>query len=90
MAKIKFTSALERFFPELTPQNIEGNSIREIMQQLEKRYPGIQDYLLEEDGSLRKHVNIFLGNDMIEDRHGLSDVVETNHEILVFQALSGG
>ncbi len=90
MAKIKFTAALERFFPDLSELTVHGNSVREILHAVEIKYPGISDYLLEEDGSLRKHVNIFLDENMIQDRHELSDEVGEKNEILVFQALSGG
>ena len=90
MAKIKFTRALERFFPSLSEISVEGQTVREILMKVENSYPGITDYLLEEDGSLRRHVNIFLDQDMINDRRGLSDAVEKDQEILIFQALSGG
>ncbi|MDH5476594.1 MAG: MoaD/ThiS family protein [Cyclobacteriaceae bacterium] len=90
MAKVKFTAALKRFFPTLDEIEIEGNSIQEILNGVNKKYPGIDNYILEEDGSLRKHVNIFLENDMINDRKRLTDQVKSNDQILIFQALSGG
>ncbi len=90
MAKIKFTSALKRFFPELSDMVIEGNTIKEVMNNTEKKVPGLTSYILEEDGSLRKHVNIFLGEDLIDDRKTLSDKVSNKDQILIYQALSGG
>ena len=50
----------------------------------------MQDYLLEEDGSLRKHVNIFVRDEMMTDRNTLSDILTEGDEVLIFQALSGG
>ncbi len=90
MAKVKFTSALTRFFPDLSEMDIQGNTIQEVVVNVEKKVPGIADYILEEDGSLRKHVNIFLGEDLIKDRTALTDTVATHDEILIYQALSGG
>ncbi len=90
MAKIKFTTALERFFPSLKETSVTGSTVREVLKEIESKYPGISDYLLEEDGSLRRHVNIFLDQDMIRDRRSLSDEVSSDQEILIFQALSGG
>ena len=60
MVKVTFTSALKQFFPDLSAQELEGASIKELITSIESIYPGMQDYLLEEDGSLRKHVNIFV------------------------------
>ena len=90
MAKVKFTSALKPFFPDLTDLELQGNSVRELLDQIEKRHPGIQNYITDDNGSLRQHVNIFLQGDHIKDRHALSDVVEGNDEVIIFQALSGG
>lgn len=90
MPKINFTSALHRFFPDLTEQECKGGTIREVLIEIEKKYPGISDYILNEEGGLRKHVNIFVGEKMIEDRQYLSDPLAEGSEVLIFQALSGG
>ena len=90
MAKIKFTSALKRFFPTLQDEIIEGKTVHEIVQNVNKHHPGLINYLLEEDGSLRRHVNIFLKDELIADRTRLTDQVNSKDEILIMQALSGG
>ncbi len=90
MIKVKFTSALKQFFPDLRAQEFEGSSVKEIISSIEAIYPGMQNYLLEEDGSLRKHVNIFVRDEMMTDRDTLSDTLAEGDEVLIFQALSGG
>lgn len=90
MPKLKFTSALKRFFPDLEEKSISGNTVSEIIQNLEKDHPGLSNYLLEDDGSLRKHVNIFIKDELIRDKDSLSDEVQEEDEVLVYQALSGG
>lgn len=90
MAKVKFTSALKTFFPDLNELEVNASSVNEAIKEVDSAFPGMSNYLLEEDGSLRKHVNIFVDDSLIHDRSGLSDKVEDRNEILVFQALSGG
>jgi len=90
MPIIKFTSALKRFFPDLQEGKIEGSTVAEVMQQLEKKYTGLSDFLLEENGQVRQHVNVFVGGTLIEDEKNLTDEVGEMEEILIFQALSGG
>lgn len=90
MAKIKFTSALKRFFPTLTEVEAEGDTVRDVLDNIEKIYPGISNYLIQDDGTLRKHVNIFIEGNMIENREILSDTVKHGDELLIIQALSGG
>lgn len=62
----------------------------EVLAEVEKEFPGISEYLLDEQGELRKHINIFLRGELIADRVELSDRVGEQDEVLVFQALSGG
>jgi molybdopterin converting factor small subunit len=90
MAKIKFTSALKRFFPSLTESDIEGNTVKQVLDNVEKVYPGISTYLVDDHGHLRRHLNIFINGDLIKDRLTLRDNVSNSNEILIFQALSGG
>ena len=50
----------------------------------------LRSYVLDEQGRLRKHVNIYLDGTLIRDRLRLSDAVADGSEIYVLQALSGG
>ena len=90
MPKIKFTSALKRFFPSLAETEIDGATIKEVLHNVEQMHPGISNYLIDENGGLRRHVNIFVQGDLIKDREALNDKVKGNDEVLIFQALSGG
>ncbi len=90
MPKVKFTSALKRFFPDLEPVDVSALKVTDVIKKVNDLHPGLADYLIEEDGSLRKHVNIFIGDDLITDRQTLSDAVAPQDEVVIFQALSGG
>lgn len=90
MVKVKFTSALKRFFPTLSETSVEASNIRDVIIALEKTHPGLSGYLVDDAGRLRQHVNVFVKDDLIKDRVRLSDPVKENDEVLIFQALSGG
>jgi molybdopterin converting factor small subunit len=90
MATVKFTSALQRFFPHLAETQVRAQDVKNLLSEIEALHPGIGSYLVDENGSLRQHVNIFLEGELIQDRKSLTDKVGENDEILIFQALSGG
>ena len=90
MATVKFTYALSRFFKGLKETNATGTSLPEVMKEIDGSYPGIRNYILDEQGSLRRHVNIFIDGKIISDRVKLSDAFSDNSEIYIIQALSGG
>jgi molybdopterin synthase sulfur carrier subunit len=90
LATVKFTHALKRFFPKLKDTSANGKTLADIFKEIESNYPGLQSYVLDERGSLRRHVNIFIDGKMINDRTKLSDSFSSNSEIYIMQALSGG
>jgi molybdopterin synthase sulfur carrier subunit len=91
MPNIKFTNHLKRFFPDLEPNTTaNGSTIAEVIADLDRRYPGLAAYIVDDRGALRKHVNIFIGDELIQDHRGLQDAVKDADQIFIFQALSGG
>ncbi len=90
MANVKFTPNLKRFYPDLDTGQFEGKTVAELLEQIDQRYRGIRDYIVNEQGELRKHVNIFIGNEMVRDKAKLSDQLADNDEVYIIQALSGG
>ena len=90
MASVKFTPHLKRFFPDLQEIDIEAETVAELVQAVDARWDGIADYVVDEQGRLRKHVNIFVDGELIYDKETLSDKVNENSKIFIMQALSGG
>ena len=90
MPIIKFTANLKRFYPHLGEEHTDIQALPEILDELEAKFKGIKHYIVDEQGRLRKHVNIFVGNELIKDREKLSDRIKSTDEIYIMQALSGG
>jgi sulfur-carrier protein len=92
VALVEFTSHLKTHFPVLPqePFEIEASSVRELITALEQRAPGIGYYICDELGRLRKHVNIFVDQEMLMDRRNLGDALRAESRVFIAQALSGG
>ena len=90
MPKVNFTSALRRFYPDLEPFEIQADRVSDILAYLNEKYPGLTDYLVDEQGRLRQHVNIFIGEKLIKDKIKLQDKLSPEDEVYIMQALSGG
>lgn len=90
MPTIQFTYALKRFYPDLNQLEIEADTVDAAVDAVDQHYPGIKAYLLDDQGRLRKHVNIFVDGTLIEDRTTLTDQLTPDCEVYIMQALSGG
>ncbi len=85
MARVVFTSNLQRHVS--CPESVvEGSSVSEALRRVFAAQPQIRDYVLDEQGELRKHVFIFVDG----RRARLADSISNASEIHVLQALTGG
>jgi len=90
MAWVTFTRHLQRFFPALETGEVPGATVRELIDELERRHPGLAHYLVDETGRLRRHVNLFIGEEPMRDRVKLTDALAPDSRVFILQALSGG
>ena len=90
MAHVSFTRHLTRFFPTLEARDVPAATVRELIDALERSHPGLSSYLVDETGRLRRHVNVFVGEEPVRDRARLSDPLGPDARVFIMQALSGG
>ena len=67
-----------------------GATVQEALSNLEAAYPGFSERLLEEDGSLRRFVNIFLADDDIRFLQGLDTAIPEGSTLSIVPAVAGG
>jgi molybdopterin synthase sulfur carrier subunit len=53
-------------------------------------YPGLRDRVATEQGEIREHINLFIGNDDVRFTGGLSSRIPGGAEISIVPAISGG
>jgi molybdopterin converting factor small subunit len=70
----------------------DGNAmtLRKALETLWERYPGIRYRLVTEQGGVREHINIFVGEESIRYSGGLDTPVTDGCEISIIPAVSGG
>ena len=90
MIRLRFTSHLEKFFPGLGELQLQAPDVAALVRLADERFPGLAGYVVNEHGALRPHVNIFIGEELIEDPQNLSDVLRDGDVVTILQALSGG
>jgi sulfur-carrier protein len=86
---VQLTSALRRFL-RVPETEVCGGTVGEALAALFAEHPTLRGYLLDDQGGLRRHVNIYINGALIRDRGRLSDAVGPADAIFVVQALTGG
>ncbi|HNZ57616.1 MAG TPA: MoaD/ThiS family protein [Methylophilaceae bacterium] len=92
MPNVKMTQHLFRYFPQLANRTITvpAGSVADILRAINEMAPGFTDYVLDEQGALRRHVNLSINDSLVIDKKTLSDRVPEDGTVYIFQALSGG
>ena len=67
-----------------------GANIGELIEDLEKSYPGIKERLCDQDGNVRRFVNIFLNDEDIRFLEDKGTAVKAGDEISIVPAIAGG
>ena len=65
-------------------------TVGEALEKLERQWPGVRDRVLDEQGSLRPHVAVFVGEESIRYRGGLGAPLPDGSTIVILPAVSGG
>lgn len=90
MAKVVFTANLRRYTGGVTEIEAEGNRVCDLLFALENSIPGIRHYVVNDHGTLRRHVNVFVDGELVSDREALTDPLHPHSTVHILQALSGG
>jgi len=92
MATVEMTDHLFRFFPDLKQRviTVPSGSVAEVLHSMDSIAPGFSDYIIDEQGALRKHVRLSINDSLVIDRKNLTDRVPDDGTVYIFQALSGG
>ena len=89
MVQVVFTPNLQRHV-NCPPAVATAANVREALDIVFADNPRLRSYVVDEQGRLRKHINVYVNDRTVSDRIALSDAVAPDDEIFVFQALSGG
>jgi molybdopterin synthase sulfur carrier subunit len=89
MATVHFTRWLEGIAPG-EPVGIDGETVGLALDRLFADNAQARNYVLDEQGRLRKHVCIFLDGERLAHDNALAAPLQPQSEVYVMQALSGG
>jgi molybdopterin synthase sulfur carrier subunit len=65
---------------------VEGATVAEVLQALEREHPDVRGWILDEQGAIREHINVFVNKE-----YGREDTAVTDADRLhVLPAISGG
>ena len=69
---------------------VEGTTVGEVVASLEAAHPGFKERLLDDQGNLRRFVNVFVADEDVRFLSGLDTPVPEGETVSVIPAVAGG
>jgi molybdopterin synthase sulfur carrier subunit len=90
MAKVRIPTPLRKLTNNEELVEVEASTVGGAITELQSRYPGIKDRLLDENGSVRRFVNVYVNEEDIRFLQNQETPVKTTDEISIIPAIAGG
>ena len=88
--QVHIPSALQALYHTQRIEQVEAGTIADLAIELNERYPGIHDRLMEPDGSLRRYVNVFVEQDDGRWPGEADTQLEKGRQVWIVPNIAGG
>ena len=68
----------------------QGGTVADVVEDLERQFPGIRERLVDEGGELRRFVNIYVNEEDIRFLDGKKTALKTGDQVSIVPAIAGG
>ena len=85
--KVRIPTPLRSYTAQAAQVEAEGTTVAEVLADLDRQFPGLRFRVVDEQGRLRRHMKVFVNEDVVRD---LSTPLDQTDDVTLMQALSGG
>jgi molybdopterin synthase sulfur carrier subunit len=89
-AKVRIPTTLRSLTSGASEVEVEGATVGDVLKALDAAHPGFADRLIDDDGGLRRFVNVFVADDDVRFLQGLDTPVPEGETVAIIPAVAGG
>jgi sulfur-carrier protein len=89
-ASVKIPTPLRKVTNGESLVTVDAANVREMIENLESQFPGMRERLMDDEGALRRFVNVFVGDEDIRFMEGLDTALEDGVQVSIVPAVAGG
>lgn len=90
MATVLIPTPLRRLTANQSRVEIPGTTVGEVLDALNAAYPGAGERLLDQNGEIKRFINVFVNDDEIRTLHGAQTPVAAGDRVTIVPAMAGG
>ena len=88
--KVRIPQPLQSLTNHQQEVEAKGTTIRDLIEDLERRYPGIKDRICDETGKVRRFVNVYANEEDIRFLEREATKLKDGDEVSIIPAIAGG
>ena len=90
MSTIRIPTPLRNATGGVATVEVDAATVGEALASLEQAHPGVSERLLDDDGKLRRFVNVFVDDEDVRFAQGLDTPVQPGSTVSIIPAVAGG
>ena len=87
---VRIPTPLRRFTGGAEEVSVTGDTVAALVEDLERNHPGLKERICDEQGKVRRFVNIFVNGDDIRFLNNLETTTKAGDEVSIVPAIAGG
>lgn len=88
--RVRVPTPLRKFTQGADEVDAQGQNVRAVVEDLEKKFPGIRERICDENGKVRRFVNVYVNGDDIRFLQNLETATKEGDNISIVPAIAGG
>lgn len=89
-ANVRIPTILRTYTGGAAEVTAEGSTLQEVLTSLDAQYAGIAGRVLDDNGALRRFVNVYVNDDDVRFLDGLNTTINDGANISIIPAVAGG
>lgn len=90
MALVRFPAVMKYYVNNQTEFSVPAATARELIEKIVEQYPTVRFHLVDAEGNLRKHFNVFVNGTHIRDLNGLETPLREEDKVILMASAAGG
>ncbi|HEX9388736.1 MAG TPA: MoaD/ThiS family protein [Anaerolineales bacterium] len=90
MPTVRFPAVMKYYVNNQFEFSISASTTGELIERIIEQYPSVKFHLVDAEGNLRKHFNVFVNGTHIRDLEGMATSLKEDDKVILMASAAGG
>jgi sulfur-carrier protein len=90
MPAVRFPAVMKYYVNNQAEFLVSASTTKELIEKIIEEYPSVKFHLVDADGNLRRHFNIFVNGTHIRDLDGMNTLLNEDDKVILMASAAGG